>query len=207
MSAPGGPPAKLCEGCLRATDWSRDEMAVLVFGDDPYQISVLDVASRQRTPLVKHPDYDVLYGRLSPDNRWLSFTARVQPARGRIVVAPIDGAKPVPESAWLTIAEVEPDDYADWSPDGKTLYFTSGRDGYSCLGDSVSMRVPVDRLGNPSPCSTFTDGCPSITGAGRPPPDESPFRWSRPPGPLADVARRLTVSRGESATRGTATDR
>ena len=27
-------------------------------------------------------------------------------------------------SAWLTIAEADPDGYANWSPDGKTLYFT-----------------------------------------------------------------------------------
>lgn len=146
VSAPGGTPVKLCEGCLRATDWSRDEKSVLVFGGDPYQIDILDVASRQQTPLVKHPDYDVLYGRLSPDNRWLSFTARVQPARARIVVARADERKPVPESAWLTIAEVGPDDYANWSPDGKTLYFTSGRDGYSCLWGQrldASSRRPV----------------------------------------------------------------
>lgn len=145
-STPGGAPEKLCEGSLRATDWSRDEKTLLVFGADPYQINTLDIASHRQTPLVKHPDYDVLYGRFSPDNRWISFTARVQPARGRIVVAPADGPRPIPESAWLTIAEVGPDDYANWSPDGKTLYFTSGRDGYSCLwGQRIdaSSRRPV----------------------------------------------------------------
>ncbi len=133
VSLPGGVPEKLCEGCLRATDWSRGENALLVFGGHPYQINILDIASRRQTPLVKHPDYDVLYGRLSPDDRWISFTARVGPARARIVVAPVDGSTPIPQSAWLTIAEADPDDYANWSPDGKTLYFTSGRDGYSCL--------------------------------------------------------------------------
>jgi hypothetical protein len=40
--------------------------------------------------------------------------------------------KPIPESAWVTIAEAEPDDYANRSPNGKTFYFTSSRDGYSC---------------------------------------------------------------------------
>ena len=32
LSVPGEAPEKLCEGCLRATDWSRDEKALLVFG-------------------------------------------------------------------------------------------------------------------------------------------------------------------------------
>ena len=132
-SAPGGPPEKLCEGCLRATDWSRDEKTLLVYGDSPFQINVLDVASRQQSPLLRHPSYNLLYGRFSPDNRWVSFTARIQPNRGRIAIAPVAGPKPIPESAWITIAETGADDYAIWSPDGKTLYFTTPRDGHSCL--------------------------------------------------------------------------
>jgi hypothetical protein len=41
--------------------------------------------------------------------------------------------QPAPESAWITIAPADPEDWANWSPDGKTLYFTSGRDGHTCL--------------------------------------------------------------------------
>jgi hypothetical protein len=133
LSAPGGAPEKLCEACDRATDWSRDEKALLMFGGTPYQITLLDVASHQQTPLLKHPDCHLLYGRFSPDNRWVSFTVRIQPSRARIAVARIDGPKPVSESAWITIAEVASEDWANWSPDGKTLYFTSARDGYYCL--------------------------------------------------------------------------
>ena len=56
-------------------------------------------------------------------HRRMASRQRVQRARGRIIVAPADGPTPIPESAWLTIAEAEPDDYANWSPDGKALYF------------------------------------------------------------------------------------
>jgi eukaryotic-like serine/threonine-protein kinase len=133
VSAPGGVPEKLCEGCLRATDWSRDEKTVLVFGGNPYQVNVLDLASHRQTPLLKHPTYNLLYGRFSPDNRWASFTVRTEPNRGYIAIAPVDGPQPVPENAWITIAPSEAQDWANWSPDGKTLYFTSRRDGHSCL--------------------------------------------------------------------------
>ncbi len=133
MSSPGGTPEKLCEGCLHATDWSRDEKTLLVFGGNPYRIDTLDVASHRRTPLVEHREYNLLYGRFSPDNRWVSFTVRTQPNHARIVIAPIDGPKPVPESAWIQIAEEGAEDWANWSNDGKTLYFTSGRDGHTCL--------------------------------------------------------------------------
>jgi Tol biopolymer transport system component len=132
-STPGGAPEKLCEGCLRATDWSRDEKAVLVFVGNPYQINVLDVASHQQTPLLEHPNYSLLYGKFSPDNHWISFTVRTEPNRAHVAIAPVDGPKPIPESAWITIAPVEAQDWANWSPDGKTLYFTSRRDGHSCL--------------------------------------------------------------------------
>lgn len=129
----GGSPEILCEGCLRATDWSRDEKTILVFGGSPYRIDLLDVASHQRTPIFEHPAYNLLYGRFSPDNRWVSFTARTQPNRAWIAIAPVDGPRPVPEGAWIKISEEGPEDRATWSPDGKTLYFASDRDGHTCL--------------------------------------------------------------------------
>src|SRR5260370_39299074 len=58
VSVPGGAPEKLCEGCLQATDWSRDEKTLLVFGGNPYQINFLDVASHQQIRLLKHPTYN-----------------------------------------------------------------------------------------------------------------------------------------------------
>src|SRR5262245_50821887 len=50
MSAPGGVPERLCDGCLRATDWSLDEKALVVQSGDPTQIKILDIVSRQQIP-------------------------------------------------------------------------------------------------------------------------------------------------------------
>jgi len=133
VSGSAGAPEKLCEGCLRATDWSSDEKTLLMFGGNPYEVNLLDLASHRQTPLLKNPAYSLLYARFSPDNRWVSFTARIGANRGRILIAPLDGPAPVPESAWITIAESSGADWADWSPDGKTLYFPSDTDGYSCV--------------------------------------------------------------------------
>ncbi len=145
VSTPGGVPEKVCEGCIRATDWSRDEKTLLVFVGSPYQVNLLDVASHRQTAILKHPRYSPADARFSPDNRWVSFTARTGPNRGWIMIAPVpridDGPRPVPESAWIKIAEEGAEDRANWSPDGKTLYFTSTRDGHHCLwGQRIDAR-------------------------------------------------------------------
>jgi Tol biopolymer transport system component len=132
VSALGGITEKVCEGCLRATDWSRDEKTILVYGGNPYQVEALDVASHRQTPILKHPNHNLLYARFSPDNGWVSFTIRTPPNRARIAIAPLNGPKPVPENAWITVSEETSGDWATWSPDGKTLYFSSTRDGHSC---------------------------------------------------------------------------
>jgi eukaryotic-like serine/threonine-protein kinase len=133
MAAPGAVPEKLCEGCPFAMDWSLDEKTLLILSGIPYQTIAMDVASHQQTPILKHPSLGLVYARLSPDNRWVSFSIRAGLNRARIAIAPLDGPKPVPESAWINIAEVDPHDTSNWSPDGKTLYFTSPRDGHRCL--------------------------------------------------------------------------
>jgi len=133
MSSPSGGTERLCEGCLRPTDWTRDENKVIVFGGSPYTINVLDLATHRQTVLVQHPRYSVLYGRFSPDYRWISFTAREQPTSGRITIAPVDGLKQISPASWVTIANARIDDYAMWSDDGQTLYYTSSRDGSACI--------------------------------------------------------------------------
>jgi serine/threonine protein kinase/Tol biopolymer transport system component len=133
VASAGAEPEKVCEGCTRPTDWSSDERALLTYGGAPFQVDLLDLATHRQTPLLKHPTYGLLYGHFSPDSRWISFTVRTAPNRARFAIAPFEGPRPIPESAWITIADASIEDWAYWSPDGKTLYSPSGRDGHRCL--------------------------------------------------------------------------
>ncbi len=142
VATAGSVPEKVCEACVRPTDWSSDDKTLLIFASTPYQINLLDAATHQQTTLLKHPTDHLLYGRFSPDNRWISFTIRTSPTRARVAIAPFNGPRPIPESAWITIADVWPEDWANWSPDGRTLYFPSERDGHRCLW---GQRIDTDR--------------------------------------------------------------
>ena len=145
----------LCEDCLRATDWSHDEKRILVVGGDPYRISSLDVASRVQTPLLVHGSNHVLYGRFSPDDPWVSFTVRRAANRAWIAIAPVRGPSPVPETAWINVSEEGPEDRANWSPDGRTLYFTSSRDGYTCMWGQRIDTVSHTPVGQPCAARHF----------------------------------------------------
>src|SRR5579884_692187 len=133
VAGAGSEPEKVCDACVRPTDWSSDEKTLVIFAGTPYQVRLLDIATHQQTVLLKHRTDHLLYGHFSPDNRWISFTIRTSPTRARVAIAPFAGPRPIPESDWITIADVSTEDWANWSPDGRTLYFPSERDGHRCL--------------------------------------------------------------------------
>jgi serine/threonine protein kinase len=121
---------RLCEGC---TDygWSSDGKRVLLVGTGSVRVSILDLASQQRTPLLHDPAYLLFNPRFAPDDRWVLFNA-TNPGWSRIFVAPVRNSL-VPESEWIPITEGPWDDQPRWSPDGNTVYFVSERDGYRCV--------------------------------------------------------------------------
>ena len=118
-------------------DWSPDgERLLLARGSDDthrteiWLLPVGGVAAPQ-TPaahkIISDPSYDLWQSHFSPDGRWITFNAvRNSPqTESAIFVVPVAGGP------WTRISKGKPwDDKPRWSPDGKTIYYVSGKGGF-----------------------------------------------------------------------------
>jgi Tol biopolymer transport system component len=81
-----------------------------------------------RKRLVSQPDCDFWQEKFSPDGKWIAFEAVCDDRRGfrsAIYVVSADGGSPIRVTEgkhW--------DDKPRWSPDGRSIYFVSDRNGY-----------------------------------------------------------------------------
>lgn len=155
---PGGTPEMVCHNCLQPGDWSPDESELLVTEGSPYRITAIHKASRKRRVLIQRTDFSAIYRRYSPDGRWLSFTLRRTNNHASIMIAPLEsGGRPIAEQAWIEISGEQPEDRANWSPDGNTLNFTSSRDGHLCLWGQRIHPVTWRPVGDPFAAHHFHD--------------------------------------------------
>jgi len=129
----GGEAERACQDCGTPNGWSHDGRKILYELLAARAIVLVDAVSGEKTEILKHSKYGLSRGRLSPDDRWISFHS-ITPSARRIFVAPFHGAAAIPEREWIPITDGQAmDRYASWSPDGNLLYFLSERDGFRCI--------------------------------------------------------------------------
>jgi len=139
IAATGGVPERICDDCGRPWDWSPDRSTILYLIEEGRKqaglaIGLFDVATRQKTDYLDHPEYSLARVRFSPDGRWISFVA-ANVSGAHLVVAPFrSNSAPRPDE-WVSITEHAPipQDKGRWSPDGNLLYYTSDVDGFRCV--------------------------------------------------------------------------
>jgi Tol biopolymer transport system component len=132
----GGPATQVCGECDNPRAWSSDgQYLTYTYGEVPDSfLGLLNVATRKATPYLKSTQLYIVQSSMSPDGKWIAFTARRRERDFTIYVAPFSPSRPPAQSEWVEILrspEVNPG--AGWSPDGNLLYFSSERDGYACL--------------------------------------------------------------------------
>ena len=120
---------------LVPSDWSADGTAILsscrLAPPDSMAVCLLTIQPEQQAPSVQIIARDATKNlwvpRFSPDRRWVAFAAvDVEGgATSRIYIAPTNGGPWTPVTDGLSF-----DDKPRWSPDGRTIYFISSRDGW-----------------------------------------------------------------------------
>lgn len=77
--------------------------------------------------IAAHPERDLYAAAYSPDGRWVSFIAARDLTRSTVFVSPAGGGR------WNALTSPEDLSFEDlprWSPDGRTLFFLSNRNGF-----------------------------------------------------------------------------
>jgi len=112
-------------------DWSPDGKWLLDATRNEILLAPVAAAPHAETAVRRipydRPGYFVFQTRLSPNGRWIVFSAVMNSPQfeSALYVIPVAGG------AWTRITDGRHwDDKPRWSPDGRTIYFVSGSDGF-----------------------------------------------------------------------------
>jgi Tol biopolymer transport system component len=149
-------PEKVCDDCGEPVGWSPDGSQILYVYGQSKLIGLFNLASSQKTQLLRHTRYGLDQAQFSPDGAWISVVAHTGPDHTMIYVLPFRDGAAAPEGQWLPITSGESwNDRPRWSPDGNLIYFYSKRDGYGCLWKQVLDRSTKQSIGAPSAVHHF----------------------------------------------------
>lgn len=130
----GGVAKEICSECGNPASPTPDGRYLTYRTSPMSSVGLLDISNGNRTDYLKSPPLVFGENSISPDGKWIVFAAHRDTRNYTVYVAPFSITQPPPQSQWIEIARSpETDPNAGWSPDGNLLYFSSERDGYTCL--------------------------------------------------------------------------
>jgi Tol biopolymer transport system component len=140
VSAAEERPKKVCESCIPG-GFSSNGLVVLVrkynpIRDDkpPGRIVALDSTSGAEREFLATSDNPIESASFSWDDRWVAFAKIIDTNKSQILIAPVRDGAAGEEAEWIAVTDgTQSNGGPLFSPDGNTVYFTSKRDGYSCI--------------------------------------------------------------------------
>jgi Tol biopolymer transport system component/DNA-binding winged helix-turn-helix (wHTH) protein len=142
-------------------DWSPDGKELLLSqGSDTrrFEVWLLPIAAAPHAEtaartIISSSTSDLFQPHFSPDGLWIAFEATTDTATG------IDSALYVTSAGggpWIRLGEGKHwDDKPRWSPDGKTIYFVSGRSGFFNVWGIHFNPAGGTPVGKPFPVTAF----------------------------------------------------
>ncbi len=128
----GGAGRVICDDCLRPRGWSAGKNLSLHVVEGS-TIAAVDHDRGTKRRVLGCENYGCYFAQLSPDDRWLAFSAYTSGTLGSLFVAPYSEGEVISEETWIPIAEPGGSGQPWWSPDGRLLYFVSLTDGRPCI--------------------------------------------------------------------------
>ena len=134
----GGASRRVCQKCGSPCGFSSNGGWVLTenFGTGLDRISLVELATGKATDVLSDPQRALWNPFYSWDDKWMSFLMQTSADQEhyRIYITPAENLIPAGPSRWIQLTGGEyHDDKPQFSPDGNTIYFTSNRDGFTCL--------------------------------------------------------------------------
>ncbi|MGB7760863.1 MAG: hypothetical protein WBL61_13600 [Bryobacteraceae bacterium] len=138
ISTAGGSPRRVCQRCGSPKGFSSDGSRMLMqtgyFDPGFDQIALLDVATGKETIVLSDPQHHLWNAFYSWDDKWVVFLMQTGDNHLRIYITPVENFVPAGPDHWIQLTSGDyNDNKPQFSPDGNTVYFTSNRDGFTCI--------------------------------------------------------------------------
>jgi serine/threonine protein kinase len=134
----GGAPRRVCEGCGGPVGFSSKGDKVLTenYSSGLDRISLVELATGKVKDVLSNPQRALWNAFYSWDDKWVSFLMQTTADQEHysIYITPVENFIPAGSDRWIQLTDgAFHDDKQQFSPDGNTIYFTSNRDGFTCI--------------------------------------------------------------------------
>jgi serine/threonine protein kinase len=127
-------PSLLCTGCSKPTSWFAASRGVFYRDGLPSKIKMVNPETAEAHVVLESPSASLGEASWSPESEYLLFTAAAEGGKKQAFAVNFPKITGVATGKWIPISSpAEWGDRPRWSGDGKTVFYLSNRDGFSCL--------------------------------------------------------------------------